>query len=108
MTERDTEEHLRAASDAILLLIGELEQLETHKRGVSPTDPRFEELARAVRDSAATLAELTDEQESWGAHAIDADSAVPPIARSEASPPLSALLARWRAVERQLDQAPPG
>jgi erythromycin esterase-like protein len=104
----DTQQHLRAASDAILLLVGELEQLERHKRGVSPADPRFDELARAVRESADTLAQLTLEQEAWGEQALATDAPVAPISKSTAIEPLSSLLAKWRAVERQLEQAPPG
>lgn len=44
-----TEQHLRGASDAIMLLVSEVAELERHKRGVLPDEPRFDELARAVR-----------------------------------------------------------
>ena len=41
---RDIEKHLRAASDAILLLLTEVSQLERHKRFIRPGDPRFDDM----------------------------------------------------------------
>ena len=48
MNDREIQAHLRSASDAILVLLAEVEQLELHKRGIRPADPRFSELAKAV------------------------------------------------------------
>jgi hypothetical protein len=91
------EEHLRAASDAILLLLTELGQLERHKRGIPPGHPRFDEVSRSVRVAAQALHAATDGRPD-----------IEPIAQSEAAPRTAQILERWRAVERQLDDLEPG
>lgn len=102
------EEHLRAASDAILLLLTEVGQLERHKRGIPPGDPRFDEVARSVRVAAQALAEFTEHEETWARIATDGRMDIEPIAQSEAAPSTAEILDRWRAVERQLDDLEPG
>jgi hypothetical protein len=105
---RDAEAHLRAASDAILLLLGEVGQLERHKRGVRPGDARFAELARSVRLAAQHLAEFTEQEEAWARSAsVEADD-VGAISDSDSAPSLAAILDRWRDVERRLNEADPG
>lgn len=104
----DVEEHLRAASDAILVLLAEVGQLERHKRGVHPNDPRFDELAGLVRKAAERLAEFTAEEEKWARGASEVQGVVEPIDASQSRPTLTAILARWRDVERRLDAAEPG
>ncbi|MFL5756234.1 MAG: hypothetical protein ACJ77N_08010 [Chloroflexota bacterium] len=103
----DAEEHLRAASDAILLLVREVDQLERHKRGIHPGEPRFDELATDVRRAAQYLAEFTEQEEAW-ARGASARGPMETISESVNPSPLSEILARWRAVERQLDEAEPG
>ena len=102
------EEHLRAASDAILLLLTEVGQLERHKRGIPPGEPRFDEVARSVRVAAQALAEFTEYEETWARIATDGRTDIEPISRSEATPSTAEILERWRAVERQLDDLEPG
>ena len=102
------EEHLRAASDAILLLLTEVGQLERHKRGIPPGEPRFDEVARSVRVAAQALAEFTEAEETWARIATDGRTDIEPIAQSEATPSTAEILERWRAVERQLDDLEPG
>jgi hypothetical protein len=102
------EEHLRAASDAIVLLLTEVGQLERHKRGIPPGDPRFDEVARSVRVAAQALAEFTEYEETWARVATDGRTDIEPIAQSEATPSTAEILERWRAVERQLDDLEPG
>jgi hypothetical protein len=102
------EEHLRAASDAILLLLTELGQLERHKRGIPPGHPRFDEVSRSVRVAAQALAEFTKYEETWAHAATDGRPDIEPIAQSEAAPRTAQILERWRAVERQLDDLEPG
>lgn len=102
------EEHLRAASDAILLLLTEVRQLETHKRGIPPGEPRFDEVARSVRIAAQALARFTEYEESWARIATDGRTDIEPIAESQSAPHAAQILERWRAVERQLDDAEPG
>ena len=105
---RDIEESLRGASDAIVLLLTEVGQLERHKRGIPPGEERFDEVARAIREAAQTLAEFAEEQEAWG-HVATADRTdLQTIADSEISESLTDILERWRAVERQLDGPEPG
>lgn len=102
------EEHLRAASDAILLLLTEVTQLERHKRAIPPGEDRFDEVAAAVRSAAQSLAKFTEEQEAWAREATADRTELPTIDRSESSPDLAAILERWRAIERQLDMAEAG
>src|SRR5688572_17257302 len=91
---RDIEEHLRAASDAIVLLLTEVSQLERHKRGIPPGEERFDEVARAVRVAAHALAELTEEQEAWARVATADRTDLETIAESESSESLTAILER--------------
>jgi hypothetical protein len=102
------EEHLRAASDAILLLLTEVGQLERHKRGIPPGEPRFDEVARSVRVAAQALAQFTEYEETWARIATDGRTDIEPIANSESEPRVAKILERWRAVERQLDDLEPG
>ena len=102
------EEHLRAASDAIFLLLTEAGQLERHKRGIPPGDPRFDEVARSVRVVAQALAEFTEHEESWARIATDGRTDIEPIDESEAASRTTDILERWRVVERQLDDLQPG
>jgi DNA repair exonuclease SbcCD ATPase subunit len=104
----EIEEHLRAASDAILLLLTEIGQLEQHKRRVPPGEDRFDEVARSVRAVAQALAEFTEQQELWAGVATADRDDLATIEQSQNAPSLAAILERWRAVERQLDGLQPG
>jgi hypothetical protein len=104
----DIEEHLRGASDAIVLLLTEVGQLERHKRGIPPGEDRFDEVARAVRVAAQALAEFTKREEEWGRIATADRTDLQAIDASENAASLTAILEQWRAVERQLDETPPG
>jgi hypothetical protein len=105
---QEIEEHLRAASDAILLLLTETSQLELHKRRISPGEPRFDEIAKSVRSVAETLARFTQLEEQWARIATDGRTDIEPIEASENAPELARILERWRAIERQLDEVEPG
>ena len=105
---RDVEEHLRGASDAIVLLLAEVGQLERHKRGIPPGEDRFDEVSEAVRAAAQGLAEFTKREEEWARVATSKRSDLGTIDESENAASLAALLEQWRAVERQLDETPPG
>lgn len=104
----EIEEHLRAASDAILLLLTEIGQLEQHKRHIPPGEDRFDEVARSVRAVAQSLAEFTKYQERWGEVATADRDDLATIEQSANAQSLAAILERWRAVERQLDSLQPG
>ena len=95
------EEHLRAASDAILLLLTEVGQLERHKRGIPPGEARFDEVARSVRVAAQALAQFTEYEETWARIATDGRTDIEPISESESAPRAATILERWRAVERR-------
>jgi hypothetical protein len=105
---RDIEEHLRGASDAIVLLLTEVRQIERHKRAIPPGEDRFDEVARSVRVAAQMLAEFTQQQEDWARIATADRTDLETIEDSESSDSLTAILERWRAVERQLDEHQPG
>lgn len=102
------ETHLRAASDAILLLLTEIGQLERHKRTIPPGEARFDEVATSVRIAAASLAEFTELQEQWSRIATDGRTDLLPIDASTNAPEIAPILERWRAVERALDDVQPG
>ena len=102
------EEHLRAASDAIMLLLTEVRQMERHKRSIPPGEARFDDVAEAVRIAAASLAEFTEQQERWARIATDGRTDIAPIAETSNPPALATILERWRAIERQLDSVEPG
>ena len=104
----DIEEHLRGASDAIVLLLTEVGQLERHKRGIPPGEERFDDVSRAVRVAAQALAEFTKREEDWARIATSDRTDLETIDESEAASSLIAILEQWRAVERQLDDTPPG
>lgn len=107
MDPKSPEGHLRAASDAIMLLVAEVEQYERHKRGMRPGDDRFYELAKAVRVAALALADFTREEEAWAQAARGREHDVPAIEQAKSPPKLAEILERWRAVERELDNALP-
>jgi hypothetical protein len=104
----EIQEHLRAASDAILLLLTEIGQLERHKREIPPGEPRFDEVARSVRVAAQELAEFTESEEAWAGIATDGRTDIDRISASENTPAMAKILERWRAIGRQLDEATPG
>ena len=105
---RDIEEHLRGASDAIVVLLTEIGQLEKHKRHIPPGEPRFDQVAESVRKIAETLALFTKQEEAWGRVATADRDDLETIEASEAPPSLVQILERWRSVERELDAAEPG
>jgi hypothetical protein len=105
---RDIEEHLRGASDAILLLLTEIGQLERHKRGIPPGDDRFDEVSRSIHIAAQALGDFTKQEEEWAAVATEDRTDLETISEAETSESLRAILEQWRAVERQLDDTQPG
>jgi hypothetical protein len=104
----EIEEHLRAASDAILLLLTEVGQLERHKRGIPPGEARFDEVARSVRIVARALAAFTEAEEEWARIATDGRTDIETITEAKSAPVLAEILERWRAIERELDTVEPG
>src|SRR5512132_4215004 len=99
-SSRDIEEHLRGASDAILLLLTEIGQLERHKRGIPPGDDRFDEVSRSIHIAAQALGDFTKQEEEWAAVATEDRTDLETISEAETSESLMAILEQWRAVER--------
>ncbi len=92
-----------------MMLTAEVGHLERHKRAVSPDDPRFEELARAVRVATDGLAGFARQEESWALRAAKGGaSGIATIERTKAPVTLAQLLNDWRSVERELERAEPG
>ena len=104
----DIEEHLRLASDAIMLLVTQVGVLERHKRAISPNHVRFRELSEAVRSASEALSAFAASEASWAGEALRDREVVATIEATDAVPRLTEILAQWRAVERELADSPPG
>ena len=104
----DTRDELRGASDGLLIAIREVDARERQKRAVPPGDPGFPDLARDVRLAAEAVLELArrEEQAATEATASRIAETLPSINASEPPRDLAAILEEWRAVERQLAEAP--
>ena len=101
---------LRATSDGLMLAIKEVTAREGQKRGVSPADPGFVELAREVRIAAEVVLELARKEEATALTTVREPNAteLPPIESVVPGRELAAILEQWRAVEQRLEVAPPG
>jgi len=104
----DIEEHLRLASDAIMLLVAQVGVLERHKRAVPPNHVRFSELAEAVRSASETLSAFAASEAAWAGDALREREVVSTIESTDQMPRLTEILEQWRAVERLLAAEPPG
>ncbi len=109
MTDEDTQDALRGASDGLLIAIREVDARERMKRGVRPADPRFAPLAREVRVAAEEVLRLAREEEAR-ADGTSGEATAAGLSTIDATPPrtdLGDILAEWRAVERRLEAADP-
>jgi hypothetical protein len=92
---------VRAESDTFVAQLERLHELETAKRELAPTDPRFLALAVQVEDAAKALLEDARGQTELGdrAHASGMDVPI-----KQVPPDLSAteILAAWRDLERRV------
>jgi hypothetical protein len=106
---RDLEERLRAASDAIQLMVQQLHALETQKRRVEPRDRRFIELAALVRSTATELLQLATTEETFARELSLRPGSVDLPAIAEVAPrhDLREILEEWREVERLLTSVDP-
>jgi hypothetical protein len=109
MTNEDTQDALRGASDGLLIAIREVDARERMKRGVRPADPRFAPLARDVRVAAEEVLRLARAEEARADETSGAPTAdgMPTINATPLRADLGDILAEWRAVERRLEQAEP-
>jgi hypothetical protein len=107
-SDQDIERTLRGVSDQFFLAMQALAQLERRKRAAPPSSERFVGLSREVTAAAQEVLRIaTDQQrlaEQVGASGrqdgLDAIEAVRPTET------LAAILAEWRAIERELAAAP--
>jgi hypothetical protein len=102
-----TAAELRAESDTFVAQLDRLIELESQKREMPPSDPRFVSLAVQVEDAAAALLDDARGQTTLGdaAHTVGLEDPIAVI-----SPNLSAieLISAWRDAERKLSALPPG
>jgi hypothetical protein len=110
MEAPDLGAHLRATSDGLILASEELIAIETQKRHLAPADPRFRRYAREVRQSAAEVLGLAEQEEQL-AEALENDVRSAELQAIEQTQPRSALasiLDEWRTVDRALEATVPG
>jgi DNA repair ATPase RecN len=106
----DTEEQLRSTSDQVMSAIEQLHRLETEKRGLPPTSPRFQKLAGQVEQVANKLVDTAAEQADLGEQLAERQAAAgetgTPIRDIERD--MNTILAEWRDAERRVAAATPG
>lgn len=100
---------LRAASDALLRDLTELQLLEQEKRHTDPDSPRLVDLAEEIEALAMRVMDSSIRQRER-AEAVSADGgpAAPDQSIVETPREIHVILAEWRDTERQLADAPPG
>ena len=100
---------LRAASDALLRDLTELQILEQEKRHTDPDSPRLVDLAEEIEALAVRVMDTSMRQRER-AEAVSADDGLATPDRSIVDTPreIHVILAEWRDTERQLADAPPG
>ena len=105
-----SEQQLRSTSDEVLRALEKLRELELEKRSVSPTSPRFQELARQVEQLADRLAGTAEVQADLGEKIADEHAATgeraAPIEATERD--VITILNEWRDAERRIYSAAAG
>jgi peptidoglycan hydrolase CwlO-like protein len=105
-----SEQQLRSASDEVLGALDKLHELEMQKRSVSPSDPRFHELAQEIEQLAARLASTAETQSELGEKVAEkhdhANDAAPAIEETGREP--MTILTDWRDAERRVTAAVAG
>jgi ABC-type transporter Mla subunit MlaD len=103
----ESKEQLRSASDEVLVAVEKLRALEVEKRSVSPTNPRFQKLARQVEQLADQLGSTAEAQANLGeklaAQHANGAAAAPPV--EETVRDVTTILAEWRDAERRAGRA---
>jgi hypothetical protein len=103
------ERGLREASDSLVATLDELATLEQRKRSLAPGSPEFVELAGRVESLATLVLAHSRAQGSLADAASIVANEVEPRPIDEIPPrSIHAVLADWRAVEREMEQAEPG
>jgi hypothetical protein len=100
---------LRAASDALLRDLTELQALEQEKRHTEPDSPRLVRLAVEIEALAARVMGTSMRQRERAEDIVDAGgSTAPDDTIAETPREIHVILAEWRDTERQLTEAVPG
>jgi len=105
-------ERLRGVSDALMRDLEALVAAEQEKRNVQPDDPRLVELAAEVDEIARRVLGLTQAQaeiaEDVHEQAAEGGPDAPRNTIEQTIRPIGAILAEWRAAERDAANARPG
>jgi hypothetical protein len=102
----DLETTLRGVSDEFYLAVQALAQLERRKRAAVPASAEFLPLSREVRVAAEEVLRIATDQERLAEAAHALQDGLGPIEEVRPAESLAAILADWRAVERELAAAP--
>jgi hypothetical protein len=108
-TTQDVDPKLRATSDALLVSLEELYDLETRKREIPPDDPAFLALAQRVDDIARAVLDQARRQERLAREAaVGSIGGETPLVEIDPTLAIPVILERWRAAERRLEGASEG
>jgi hypothetical protein len=110
----DIRPQLRATSDALLVALDELRELEGQKRKLGPGTPEFAELAKQIETLAEELLRNSETEERLAQRSVElvedgrGDVAAQPIEAMAAPRDVHLILGEWRDAERRLAAETPG
>lgn len=110
----DIRPQLRATSDALLVALDELRELEGQKRKLGPGTPKFAELAKQIETLAEEILRNSETEERLAQRSVElvedgrSDVAAQPIEAIAAPRDVHLILGEWRDAERRLAGATPG
>jgi hypothetical protein len=100
---------LRAASDALMRDLTELQALEQEKRQTEPDNPRLVRLAEEIEALAVRVMGSSMRQRERAEAIVGVGgSSAPDQSIAETPREIHVILAEWRDTERQLSEATPG
>jgi hypothetical protein len=100
---------LRAASDALMRDLTELQALEQEKRQTEPDNPRLVHLAEEIEALAVRVMGSSMRQRERAEAIVGVGgSSAPDQSIAETPREIHVILAEWRDTERQLSEATPG
>jgi hypothetical protein len=110
----DIRPQLRATSDALLVALDELRELEGQKRKLRPGTPKFAELAKQIETLAEEVLRNSETEERLAQRSVElvedgrGDVAAQPIEAMAAPRDVHLILGEWRDAERRLAAETPG
>lgn len=100
---------LRAASDALMRDLAELQELEHEKRRTEPDSPRLVRLSEEIEALAVRVLHSSMRQRERAEAIVDVGGPDAPDESIVETPrEIHVILAEWRDTERQLSDAAPG